>query len=181
MIRWRPPNGSTAVLAACLSVVVCLDQACSAGRRDVEVAVRALEFLAQPIRGDVIMAILYSVTVPGSRDQAERLAMNLAGGVRTAGTVLVGRPLALEALPTADDIGVLFVPDGMGELYDRIFAEALRLKVPTVSTDVACVVQSRCLMAVRTTPRVEITVSQSVADRSGVGFQAPFRLMVTIR
>jgi len=183
----RPSTPAKGRIAAAilLSLLLAAGPTRSAGKRDVEVAVRALEFLAQPIRDDVVMGIVHAPGTPGTRDAAENLARELSGGVRTANIRLTARPIALDELSGTDavisGVDVLFLPEGLEGQYDRIFADALRLKIPTVSADPLCVTRDRCLMAVRTVPRVEITVSRAVAARYGVEFQSPFRLMVTIR
>ena len=147
-------------------------------RKDVQVAVRALAFLAPPPTGPVPVAVVYAPDNPTSTADAGAVMGWLEGESRTG---------AIEMRPTllrANDLGrlvnyrVAFVTHGLETYYERIGNAASQGGVLTISTDPECARNAHCAMSVVSEPKVEITISNAAASAARVQFSTAFRILV---
>lgn len=145
---------------------------------DLQVAARALSFLDDPLTGRVRVGLVYAPASPRSTRQAEQLRSQIGSGLRVGNIVLVPVLVELDEAGSADvDMFLLteYVPAGGRQLASAGKAR----RIPCVTTDVEQVRGGACLMAVRSTPRVEILVNREVAGESGLTFATAFRVMIT--
>ena len=75
-------------------------------------------------------------------------------------------------------LSALYVTSGLADSMDAIFNAAHRLRVPTVSTDLACVETGRCVVGFSSEPTVQILINEGAAERTGVHFLQAFRMLV---
>ncbi|MDR3516593.1 MAG: hypothetical protein P4M00_12290, partial [Azospirillaceae bacterium] len=68
--------------------------------------------------------------------------------------------------------------DGVGADAAKLAAATKAKQKPCVTTDISQVVSGACVMAVKSEPKVEITVNKAAATDSGVSFAASFRMMI---
>ena len=54
----------------------------------------------------------------------------------------------------------------------------LRLHVPTISTEMACVRTAHCIVGFSSQPSVEIVLNRDAANHAGVRFIQAFRMLV---
>jgi hypothetical protein len=62
---------------------------------------------------------------------------------------------------------------------DAVAATAQARKMLTMSTDPTCAKGGKCVLSVRTSPKVEILFNSAVAQGAGIEFQPTFRMMMT--
>lgn len=72
-------------------------------------------------------------------------------------------------------VGVIALPGTDGP---KIMALVRRQHIPCLTTDTALVEAGHCVVAVRSSPRIEVVVSNTAAHAAGLDFAAAFRLMV---
>jgi hypothetical protein len=145
---------------------------------DLQVAARALSFMEAPLVGTVRVGILHSPSDARSAQDAEALRTLLGGGMRVGSIELRAVMVPVGSLEAAE-VDLLFITEHSAALDPR-FANAIALKrVPCVTTDLDEVRDGKCLMGVRSRPKVEILVNRAVAEASGVKFATVFRVMIT--
>ena len=59
-----------------------------------------------------------------------------------------------------------------------IVSAARRLKAPTVSIDMTCVLSGNCVVGFTSQPTVQIILNQGAAEQIGVHFLQAFRMLV---
>jgi hypothetical protein len=81
-------------------------------------------------------------------------------------------------LANAMGIAGIFVIGELGAYSDQVPSAALRLHIPTISTEMACVQSARCILAFSSQPTVEIVLNHNAANSAGVHFTQAFRMLV---
>ncbi|WP_244263444.1 hypothetical protein [Thioalkalivibrio sp. AKL17] len=171
--------------ACCCGVILALGYpalAVADPERDLRVATRALSFLDHRPSGDMPVAVVYAAGDSASEDHARRMADAMGDGGPQ------GRIRLVPTLMAADDLGALdrqeavLIADGLADdQAAEVFSAASRRGLITIASDMACVDEGHCVMAVASEPRVQIVVSRDAARASDVGFASSFRMMITER
>lgn len=143
---------------------------------DLGVIARAMSFLDRPLSGMVELGLVY-----GEADgPGQALAMTLSAmtaPIATGPLLLTPRPIALSALPRTR-LGACLLLEATPQ-HARGLADAVAgRQTLTVTTDRPLVNAGLIVMAVRSVPRVEITVSRAAAQASGIGFAPAFRMLI---
>lgn len=150
------------------------------GLKDVQVVAKTLGFTNPPLSGSIKVAIVFDPALPQSQKDADDLKGILGAGLAAGAATLVPTMVPVAQLDASlDGVGVVFITGGMSSHYDRIFTSAKGKKLLSVSNDVACVQAGRCIMGVKSDPKVEIIVNKTAADASSVGFAPAFRMMIS--
>jgi len=145
---------------------------------DLVVAARALGFLENPPTGDVTVGIVYAPSVAASRQNADALRGLLGTGLRVGNITLKPVLVGAAELGTVN-VDMLFLVSGLDEQTGVAAANlSATKKIPCITTTTAYLEQGRCVMAVRSRPKVEILVNQAAAARSNTKFAAVFRMMI---
>jgi hypothetical protein len=167
-------RATTMVSAFVMAAAPALAQAVQS---DLVVAARALGFLENPPTGDVTVGIVYA-PVAASRQDADALRVLLGAGLRVGNITLKPVLVGAGELGTAD-IDLLFLVSGLDEQTGIAAANlSATKKIPCITITTAYLEQGRCVMAVRSRPKVEILVNQAAAARSNTKFAAVFRMMI---
>lgn len=150
------------------------------GLKDVQVVAKTLGFASPPLSGSIKVAIVFDPALPQSQKDADDLKGILGTGLVAGAATLMPAMVPIAQLDASlDGVGVVFITGGMSSHYDRIFTLAKGKKLLSVSNDVACVQAGRCVMGVKSDPKVEIIVNKTAADTSSVGFAPAFRMMIS--
>lgn len=146
--------------------------------RDVEVAARAVAFLASKPTGEQPTAIVYDPANAESQADADALKAILSGGVN-AGKVTLGAPklVAVGDLGGLAGMQVAFVAKGTGSHHAAIAAAAAAQKTLTMSADLECVRSGSCVVGIQGQPNVEIYISKQASQASGQEFSSAFLMM----
>jgi hypothetical protein len=143
---------------------------------DLRVIARALSFLDRPPNGPVELGLIFNEA--GGAGQAAATALAEATPPIAIGALLLTpRPVALAALRQTR-VGACLLLEPTPQ-HARLLAEAVAgRQTLTVTTDRPLVNAGLIVMAVRSLPRVEIIVSRSAAQASGLGFAPAFRMLI---
>lgn len=146
----------------------------SAAELNVPVATRVISFLQLPPSGPIQTAIIYA---PGNADSvAEAASIERAIGAGK-GRIRVKR-IAVGALGTLAGTQVAFVTGGLRGEQDEIAQAATRNHIVTITSDQSCVASARCVVAIATSPRVQITVNRAAARDVNARFGSAFLMLV---
>jgi hypothetical protein len=162
-----------AVVGACLTSASPA-AAASLSSRDVQIIAKALGFLDPAPAGGPV-AVLYASGNAASKADAEAIVAMFSGGLASGGGTVTAR-----AVPVAS------IGDGTGYVAIIVAAGAEDINVPSAKshgllsiTGVDRLVRAgRCVMAVHSQPRVDITVNRAAAQATGIGFTAAFGMLV---
>lgn len=150
------------------------------GAKDVQVAAKTFGFLTPPLADTVKVAIVFDAANADSRKDADALKGILGNGLQIGAATLVPVMVPLAQLDGGlDDARAVFVTAGQSPQHDRIFAATKAKKLLSISTDISCVQSARCVMGVKSEPKVEILVNKAAAEASSVSFAPAFRMMIS--
>jgi hypothetical protein len=143
--------------------------------KDVQLMIRAIAFL-RPRPGDGgIVAIAYEASDPASRQDAEAIAGYFGDGLKAGNAVLFPRLVDGGQLAAGGFVAII---TASGANIDLIAAAQHALHVPCLTGDASLVRSGRCVVAVRSEPKVEISVSRMAAANGDVTFASAFLMMV---
>lgn len=146
-------------------------------QRDMQVTARALGFLTRPFTGDTVMGILYDPQNALSRQEAEDIQAMLGSGMQSGGLTLRAQLIPLDQLATAS-VDLFFLTSYLGDSAEVLRVALATKKIPCVSTDIEQVRSGRCVMGIRSAPRIEILVNRKAAEETGTSFASMFRMMI---
>ena len=169
-----------AMLAAAAGVLLSVSAShADVSKLDAQIIARALGFLENPVTGDATVGIVHAGDA--GKTEADQLAGVLGGGLKAGKVTLIPKIVDVSELSTLSGAPVVFVPAGMAAQFDAIAGYVSSNKAISVTLDEACVDAGKCVMAVKSKPKVEIIVSQAASAASGAAFKAAFKMMITER
>jgi hypothetical protein len=173
------PKRLTTRLAACATILLSAAPAwAQVSPMDIQVAGRALSFLAKPLTGEVTVGIVYSPTNSLSQQSAQDLQKQLGSGLRV-GNLTLKPALVTLADAARSKAGFFFLTPGVGTEAAALPDITKAKHIPCVTTDLGQVTAGRCTVGVRSTPKIEIVVNRAAAAASGTTFSTVFRMMIT--
>jgi hypothetical protein len=146
--------------------------------KDVQLMLKVVGFLTPPVSGSVAMAIVYDSGNPDSKKDADALKglLDAAQG----GPIVPAAKLYSQSELGSLEGKVVIVTVGLAPAaLDAVAAAAQTHKMLTMSTDPTCARGGKCVLSVRTSPKVEILFNSGVAQGAGIEFQPTFRMMMT--
>ncbi|MFC0409803.1 YfiR/HmsC family protein [Roseomonas elaeocarpi] len=176
----RLPAGRRRLLALAVAITLLPGREAGAADttpRDLQLIGQVLGFLEHPPTGAVEVGLLYA---PAARVEAEQLAQRFGDGVRAGGVTLRPRLLPVAEIGTAAPRVLLLTNSALPEAAAVARAVAGR-GIMTVSPDPALIDGGLAVLAVRSSPRVEILVSRAAAQSAGLSFAGAFRMMIQER
>ena len=172
-------RGLAPMLALAFAVAAGLATAAGAtSLKDLQVGIRGVEFLTEPPRGQVPVAIIQDSQNKASQQDAHAIIGWLAGMSRSAKVEFV--PVVVDArdLDTAPQYRVAIVAGGVDAHFVKVLDYARRHGTLTITADISCVRSGNCVLGVATEPSVEVVVSRQASLACGVDFVRAFRMMV---
>ncbi len=161
---------------ACLWAALLLPEAALAADLNIPVATRVISFLQPPPSGTILAAIIYE---PGNAaSEAEAASIERAGTLSTGKGVVKLKRVPVNALGGLAGMRVAFVTGGLREDQAQIAAATSRQSILTVTSDISCVEAGRCVVAISSSPRVQITVSRAASKAANIQFGSAFLMLV---
>jgi hypothetical protein len=174
-LRTRFRRWTAATLAVCLQVLPAGAGATSL--KDIQVGIRGVEFLADPPRGQVEVAIIGDPHNKASIQDAQSI-IGWLGAAKGGKVEFVPTMTDVRGLEKAPPMRVAIVAAGMEAHFAAILDYARRNNTLTITADLACVKSGNCVLGVATDPNVEVIVSRQASTTCGVDFVRAFRMMV---
>lgn len=142
--------------------------------RDVQIIAKALGFLDPAPPGGSV-AVVYEKNVAGSKEDADAIVHLFGDGLASGGGKVTGR--AIDAGSLGDGTGYIAIIMAAGAEDTGATKGGPRRLLSITAAD-GLVRSGRCVMAVHSEPRVEITVNRAAAQAAGIGFTAAFGMLV---
>lgn len=174
LARHLPPLAALALL-----LLAGLPAQADVTRTDVQVAARALSFVADPLSGTVRVGIVYSDGSARSLREARSLRSILGSGFRMGNLELI--PVLIESAAAATaDVDLFFLTEYLTEAQTpQLLGDSTGRRILCITTDLEQVRNGACIMGVRSQPKVEVFVNRAAAAASDITFSTVFRVMIT--
>lgn len=173
----RKPHVWTLALAAVL-LFVTGRAAAIVMPQDLQIAARALGFLAKPPSGEVRVAVVYAADSPQSVQEADHLMQMMGNGLTVGNITLKPTLVSVDALSRVR-AGLIFLSPGVGSKGSLVAAASRSAQVPCVTTDLSQVQSGNCAIGIRSAPEIQILVNRAAATATGTTFSTIFRVMIT--
>jgi len=164
-------------LLACLAAFTPADarQPASLSSSALLILGKSLSFMQPAIPAGGAVAVVYDANRAGSKADAEAIMTTIGSFLQAGGVRL--RPSLVErsALDGADFQLVIAALSANGDAVMRASRSHHAL---CVTADVAAVTAGTCMMAIRSTGRVEIILNHEATQGAAIGFATAFRMMV---
>lgn len=168
-------------LAAGLSLLTCVVFPCSGEAttlNEVKVAIRVVDFMANPPRGRTPLAIFFDGQNQRSVEDARAIMTWLS--TEAASTIdFVPTLVDLRQWDQGRVFPVAIVAGAANGYFAYIFDYARHNHTLTLTADLACVRNAMCAVGISGVPRVEVVISRQAAAACGIVFSEAFRMMVT--
>lgn len=148
--------------------------------KDGQVLGRTMGYVGDGRTGVAVVGIVYVPGHPASQREADLVRAVIGEGLPAGRVRLQARLVPVDQLATVGGVDALYVTSASAG-SPAVPQAAQRLRVPTVSTDMACVERADCIVGFSSEPTVQIVINRGAADRTGVRFVQAFRMLVTER
>jgi len=147
--------------------------------KDVQIAVRVVDFLIAPPPARSVLAILYDPRVKDSLDDAHAIELWLKDEAVSSKTSLVPQLVDVHNLEEIEGFRIGFLAAGTEASYGAVHDYARKHRVLTISSDITCAKSGKCTIGISSRSRVEVIVNRQVSQDCGIAFTEAFRMMVT--
>ncbi len=177
MPRYAAKFARPVCVAMCLGWLAGSRPVCAASMsaRDVAIIAKALGFLDPAPHGGVV-AVLFAAGDAASRADAVAIVTLFGDGIASGGGTVTARAVAVEAFGAGGGFVAIIVAAGAEDMSGLVSPGARKLLSITAADSL--VRSGRCVMAVHSQPRVDITVNRAAAQAAGIGFTAAFGMLV---
>ncbi|HMH65172.1 MAG TPA: hypothetical protein VK515_06275 [Rhizomicrobium sp.] len=150
---------------------------------DLKAATRTLGFLQNTSRAkEFVIGIVYVAGSANGKSLGQQTVERVRSLPGPNDTSLKAELIAASDLAnTVDHLDALYLVPGTAGSGAAIVEVARRKHLPVISNDPACLDQHCCMLMVRDTGRVEITMDSALAQSAGVTFSSVFAMMVKHR
>lgn len=181
----QPENRVTHVLRvvalwlAAVLYIFLATEAAAMDRQDLTVGMKTLPLLNNKITGSIKIAILYDSGKSASMNEAEDIKAIIDGGLDLPGD-LTAEGVLVPATQPEKMAGskIAIVTSNLGDFYDRIDAAAGKYSILTMSTDLECVRENKCILGIVSGPPVAIYYSRHAAENAKISFGQAFLTLV---
>ena len=136
---------------------------------------KALGFVQPMPAGAATIAVVYAGGNPVSRADAEQIAAEIGDGFQVGSTVL--KPVVIDSAALAG-IAPAVIVTAIGANGDAVEHASRAGHALCVTSELAAVQSGRCIMTIRSDPRVEIVLNAEAARAAGISFPIAFHMMV---
>lgn len=160
-------------------VLLCSSPVEAKENTDVLVGIKTLSMLSRELPESVTMGIVYDPDNPESKASAGAIKKILDDGVKTSeGTVVSGRLIPLAEIGQLKDVNLAFVTKGARTQFDAIAQISVSNNILTMTTDIDCVRENKCILGIETQNAVQIYLSRAASEMAKIDFDSAFIMLV---
>ena len=147
---------------------------------DVRTALKTLSQLTEKPDNSSLIAVLYNPNDPASEADAKSIAAFInTGDALSLGIKLTAQVMTVASLAWIPNAKIAFLADGMTtDLYNDVHKVSMALGILTISSDLNCVNDDKCVMGIDTKKSIEIYISTRAAKASRINFSPAFIMLV---
>lgn len=149
-------------------------------RDDLSVAMKVLPLLDEKLPDAVELSIVFNPSDAASKREADKIKTILDAGLQVPGGLRL-----ISVLVPANDLNkitgtrIVVLASGLSTYYGAIGNAVAGRSVLTLSTDLECVKEHKCILGIVSKPHVEIYYSKEAAEKAKIAFGQVFALLVT--
>ncbi len=148
--------------------------AASLSSRDVQIIAKALGFLDPAPHGGII-AVVYATGDAASKADAAGIVALFGDGLTSGGGMLTAKQIDAKSFGNGTGYVAIILAAGA---EDTGLGNTKSHGLLSISATDSLVRSGRCVMAVHSEPRVDITVNRAAAQAAGIDFTAAFGMLV---
>jgi hypothetical protein len=137
--------------------------------KDMQILGKVLAFV-DPVPVGVV-AVVYATGNDASKQDADAIA-----GYVGDGHTLKAKVMDVAALSASAGIAVIIAAQGAAS--DAVMAVVKARRILCVTGEIDALRAGKCVMAIKSDPKVEITVSHAALEAAGIGLASAFRMMI---
>ncbi|MDD5587409.1 MAG: hypothetical protein PHY92_10740 [Alphaproteobacteria bacterium] len=166
-------------VAVCFLVLFLSFPAWATDKTDLTVGLKTTPLLINKITGTAAMAVVFDPSNAASKAEADEIKGIIDSGLEAPGGVkITALMVPVSELNKLGEAKMAFITNGLKASFDAIAPAAASAGVLTMSTDLECVKNNKCVLGVVSKPSVEIYYSKSAAEAGKVGFAQAFTMLV---
>lgn len=144
---------------------------------EVKIELRVMDFIAKPADRSAV-AVVYDRDLRGTAEEAGAILQALEESQELARSKISPRLVEVHALSSAKGLKAVILPASLSMADEPVMQYGIANQTLVLSSGAGCLRSHRCMVAVSTSPDVEIGVD-SLAIRAGnIQFADGFQLMV---
>ncbi len=147
-------------------------------RTDLTVGMKTLPLLNEKLTGTVKIAILFDPGQADSSHEAEAIKSLIDTGIDMPTDLTIDAiTVPINQMEKMAGSRIAIVTPNLKRYYDAISSSADMNKTLTITTDLDCVRQDKCILGVVSKPRVEIYYSKVAAENAKITFEQAFTML----
>lgn len=146
-------------------------------KKDLQVASKALNFMVPKISGSAEVAVVFDPSNAISSTEADQIMAIIGDGLKVGKITLTARKVSAADL-SFGGAKMVILTSGAGNVQSAVKAASDNAGLITVSTDESCVQSGNCVMGVKSSPKVKITINLSATTAANIKFSPAFQMMV---
>lgn len=148
-------------------------------RTDLIIGMKTLPLLNTKISGNIKVAIVYDPAQSSSEQEANSLKSIIDSGLDLPGDLSVdGVMVPTTQMGKIAGSRIALITTGLDNYYNAISATSSQNKILTMSTDLNCVRQNKCVLGIISKPRVEIYYSRIAAENAQISYGEAFTTLI---
>ena len=173
-------RSSIIILSAAIIAVFSANSSVAAmDKTDLMVGMKTLPLLKNKITGTIKIAVVFDPNRPGSLQEAEAVKSMIDAGLELPADLnATGVIVPTDKVEKMSGSKIAIVTSDLDAYYGQISDFADAQGILTITTDLNCVRQNKCILGIVSKPRVEIYYSKIGAENAKIDFEQAFTMLV---
>lgn len=164
-------------IAIALTLTLTMPSRAELTQKHVQVALKSLKFAKPKISSGATVAIVYGEGNSQSKALAEELSAFIGSGKAAKKITLVPKVMSAAAIDLTGT-RLVFVTDAAIPKMSEIVSAANSNNALAIASDTNCSASGLCSLSIEISPKVQIYLSTSAAEKAGVSFSNAFMMLV---
>ncbi|MBF0561837.1 MAG: hypothetical protein HQL37_07405 [Alphaproteobacteria bacterium] len=146
--------------------------------KELQIGIKTMSFMFNPPSERTEVAILYDPQIVESLADSRNIQNWVGKEAVLPNIELVPVPLDVGRLDNAAAFRVVIVTSGLEHHFDNILNYTRRNASLSITSDVNCVRDAKCVVGINATPTLNVFINQTAANACHIIFLSGFRMMV---
>lgn len=148
-------------------------------KMELMIGMKTLPLLNNKMTGNIKIAIMFDPARADSEKEAEDVKAIIDSGLDLPGDLTAeGQLVPVTQLDKIEGTKIAVITSNLDAYYNKISAVAGNYSILTMSTDLECVRQNKCILGIVSKPRVEIYYSRRAAENAKISFGQAFSALI---
>ncbi len=162
-----------------LAVVTALPVLAATDKDDISVGIKTIALLENKIEGSATVAVVFNPVDAESQSEAQAIREVFDAGIAAPGGVKFNAVLVpVNDLNKIVDSRLVVITYGLKPNYDAIAVAVNKAGALSMSADLECVKNAKCILGLVSKPSVEIYYNAKAAEAAAVRFAPAFTMLM---